>query len=101
MRFISLIKVGSHKLQPIFCSTQLREALPFAHKRIVLVAGHMFSSREEHGKTVVSLKLGPGASDEPVFKTDFAKQVQEAIKELRIAACLKTSQRSAYGFDAE
>lgn len=101
MRFISMIKVSSHKLQPVYCSTQLKEVLPFAHKRIVLVDGQTFSSHEEDGKTIVSLKLGPGASDEPIFKTDFTKQVCEAIKELRIAACLKTSQRFADGFNVE
>ena len=94
-------KVGSHRIQPVYCNPLVGIALPFEHKRIRLVAGNTFSSQEDNGVTVVSLKLGPGASEEPAFKTDFTKQVIQAICELRVAACKRVDQHFVDGFDAE
>lgn len=100
MILIKVQKVSSHKLQPIYCSNKVGEFLPFTHKRVRLEAGEHYESHEDNGTTVVSIKVGAGASEEPIFKTDFTKQVLEAIKEFRIAACKRVNQQFVDGFDA-
>lgn len=96
MRLMSF-KASGDKVQPVYCNKLVSLVLPFSHGRVDIIEGSRFEAKVIGDRTVVSLKTGAGASEEPAFKCPFPSKVGEAIRSLRAAACARVHQVQATG----
>lgn len=82
-------------VKPLYCSLAVEKFLPFEHGRVRIEAGEKFTAKVENGRTVMTVKCGAGAREEPAFKVDFPSACRDAIKALRVAACHTIHQSKA------